>query len=420
MKKQTVENIFSFFFITVILVMPYGAIILPFILALFTVYVFSFFCFNKSWKSRINIKVSLLPIFAIIGLISIINSNNYYGGFKVLERHISFIVLPLSFFLFANHISLSRKKVSLALLISLLICYLYSIIHFNINYSFFDIFYKSKGINHFIQLIRLIGFPIQHPSYLSFIILIGLIFISKNNYKNRYLQALIFIVILFSLIFLVLLGSRAAIISVFALLFYFMIKLLFKKRFIFFLIILGILIFSGSSVLKYTRLGNTIKNIQKSEQNYKKSDSRLIIWQNAITLIKQKPVLGYGIGDALDEMIKEHERTGFKEGVKKRLDAHNQFLETWLQSGIFGLISLILVFAFPFYQSIKKRQELLFLFLLISFIQLLFESMFIRLAGVVYFSFFYSYLYYYYYAPGGEWEQEKKAISQLTKTKEIS
>ena len=159
----------------------------------------------------------------------------------------------------------------------------------------------------------------------------------------------------------------------------------------------------GVFIHKNTRLGETIQHATMTTQK-ENSEPRIIIWRNSLKVIKRKPIFGYGIGDANDELEKEHKKTEFIDGTIKRYNAHNQFLETWLQSGIFGFISLLLVFAVPLYQSIKKKQELLFLFLVVSFIQLLFESMFVRLAGVVYFSFFYSYLFYVYYAPEGEWE----------------
>ncbi len=249
-----------------------------------------------------------------------------------------------------------------------------------------------------------------HPSYFSYLILIYLSYAYFSLKKLNPLNYFHLIFILFCSITLLLLQSRAALVTLFFLLFYGIIKLFYQRRYIQFTLLFIIIVSGGVFAYKYTRLGETIKHISVSENN-NQTDSRLIIWKNALTTIKQKPIFGYGVGDALDVLIEEHKRTGFEEGVEKRLDAHNQFLETWLQSGVFGLISLLLVFAIPLYQSIKKKQELLFLFLMISFIQLLFESMFIRLAGVVYFSFFYSYLYYVYYAEGGEWENISSPIN---------
>ncbi len=112
---------------------------------------------------------------------------------------------------------------------------------------------------------------------------------------------------------------------------------------------------------------------------------------------KEKPLFGYGIGDAKIKLIDVHKNRDIKIAFKERYNCHNQFLETATQTGVVGLIVLLLVFAIPFYQAIKKKQELLFLFLSICFINFLFESMLQRIAGVVFFAFWYSFLWFVYY-----------------------
>ncbi len=380
--------------------MPYGAKFLPPILALlYTLSIIVFIIpFLKSSEFKFNKVILLLPIFAIIGSISLFYTKNTIAGLKILERHISFIILPFLFLLNFKRL-LTLKSILFFLSISLLISFAISIFLYQTKFSFIITFNQTKNIDHFIRLIRYRGFPIEHPSYYSYLILIYIIIVFNYRIKEVLFKILIITCTIMSFIFLFLLGSRAAMISIFALLLYFIIKQFFLKRYVLFAITISFLILSFYSVINFTRFGNTVIKINKKNKNVSQVDSRLIIWENAINLIKQNPILGYGIGDALDEMIKEHKKTGFTKGVERRLDAHNQFLESWLQSGILGLISLILVFVIPFYQAIIKRQEMLFLFLLVSFIQILFESMFIRLAGVVYFSFFYSYLYYFYYYP---------------------
>lgn len=126
-------------------------------------------------------------------------------------------------------------------------------------------------------------------------------------------------------------------------------------------------------------------------------DVRFSLWENAVIVWKEKLIFGQGIGDSKDRLLEVHKERNIEDAVKKKYNCHNQFLETATQTGLVGLAILLLVFAIPFYQSIKKKQELLFLFLMICFINFMFESMLQRLAGVVFFAFWYSFLWFVYY-----------------------
>jgi len=126
-------------------------------------------------------------------------------------------------------------------------------------------------------------------------------------------------------------------------------------------------------------------------------DMRITLWKNALIVWNEKLIFGHGIGDAKSRLIDIHKDREITEAYERKYNCHNQFLETTTQTGVIGLIVLILVFIIPFYQAIKKKQELLFLFLMICFINFLFESMLQRLAGVVFFAFWYSFLWFVYY-----------------------
>jgi O-antigen ligase len=131
--------------------------------------------------------------------------------------------------------------------------------------------------------------------------------------------------------------------------------------------------------------------------NVEEIDVRFSLWKNAIYVWKEKQFFGHGIGDAKEQLMRIHKERNIESALENNLNSHNQFLETATQTGFVGLSLLLLVFAIPLYHSIRKKQELLFLFLMICFINFLFESMLQRLAGVVFFAFWYSFLYFIYY-----------------------
>lgn len=392
----------------VILALPYGMRFLPILLStLFIVWFISLFIPKRTEGVNLKqIKLYLLPLLGVISLISLTYSENISMGTKVLERMISFAILPFLFYTEGKKpIKNSIETLFLLLGTSILISIIILLINFQLKIGFEKISgipSLSKIIIQFryFMVVHSLGL---HPSYYSYLILIFLLYPIFRLRKHHKFKRLFIILGGVSILSIIFFNSRGALLTLMFLIAYGLIKQLYRKRYFLFGTIVAISILAGYISYNHTRLGNTLKEITEKKEGQKK-DERLILWKNAINKGMQNPIFGYGIGDALNELIEEHRRQEDYGAATKRLDAHNQFLETWLQSGVFGLVSLLLVFALPLYQSLRKKQELLFLFLMISFIQLLFESMFIRLAGVVYFSFFYSYLYYVYYYPGGEWD----------------
>ena len=74
---------------------------------------------------------------------------------------------------------------------------------------------------------------------------------------------------------------------------------------------------------------------------------RLDWYQNAIELIKEKPLFGYGTGSFKTEqakLIKDRKTTPTP-------DPHNEFLLTWEQIGVGGLLLLLSLLTVPLYQS---------------------------------------------------------------------
>lgn len=388
--------------------MPYGIKFLPQLLS-FSFLIWFISCFLPKKISGVFLHdktIYLLPAFALYTTLTLLWSSEVMTGAKVLERMISFVIMPFLFITLGKKTKIKIEYVYLILGLSIAIStisifvqfsHMKEIILFQHMSSIAEIF---KNVRYFIQTH---DFAI-HPSYLSYL---SIIYLSVSIFHSKFKNTIHIVFTILAIVLIIALNSRGALLTLLFILAYLLFKQLYLKKYALFLIIAFFLTSFFYITYAHTRLGDTVRNFNNSTV-VKTEDPRITVWRNSFSLIKEKPIFGYGIGDAIHVMVEKHEENNFKHGVERRLDAHNQFLETWLQSGLIGLILLILVFTFPFIQAIRKRQELLFLFLSVSFIQLLFESMFVRLAGVVYFAFFYCYLYYVYYAQGGEWEEEKQ------------
>jgi hypothetical protein len=68
------------------------------------------------------------------------------------------------------------------------------------------------------------------------------------------------------------------------------------------------------------------------------------------------------------------------------------FLTTWIGTGLVGITLFVLLFIHGFYQSVKRRSWLLFVFMLVSLLTMFFEDSLETQAGVSFFAFYYSFL----------------------------
>jgi O-antigen ligase len=115
---------------------------------------------------------------------------------------------------------------------------------------------------------------------------------------------------------------------------------------------------------------------------------RSVIWPQAISLIKENPIKGVGLGRSIEALSNKYLAIGYPKGVDNRFNAHNQFLESWLQLGFFGIFWWILFIGYMLFLSIRKKEIWLghFIFLLVCY--LLVESLFESQMGMVAVAFF--------------------------------
>jgi O-antigen ligase len=115
---------------------------------------------------------------------------------------------------------------------------------------------------------------------------------------------------------------------------------------------------------------------------------RLLIWKESLNLIKQKPILGYTPGDANDALYQAYEKQGLTGALEKKLNAHNQFLQTTIGLGGIGFLILLGMIFYSVWFGIKSKNELQLFFGLLITMNFLVESMLQTSAGILFFVFF--------------------------------
>jgi O-antigen ligase len=80
-------------------------------------------------------------------------------------------------------------------------------------------------------------------------------------------------------------------------------------------------------------------------KEYTSMGIRVVMWQNSVELIRERPLLGYGLG-GLEPAYAAHIKdraSGWKAIVTG--DPHNQYLAAWIDAGIVGLIAFVFMLA---------------------------------------------------------------------------
>ncbi len=115
------------------------------------------------------------------------------------------------------------------------------------------------------------------------------------------------------------------------------------------------------------------------------SDIRFQIMANAWTVIKECPLTGVGAGDRMDVLVP------FYDSPENAFCPHNQFLDTWLATGVFGMLILCLMLLSPMLTACKKKQVLPVLINTMLMVGLMVESMFERQMGLAFTAVIYVY-----------------------------
>ena len=255
----------------------------------------------------------------------------------------------------------------------------------------------TSGENYFYYYKLSWFFHVGHYAmYLVFAACVALYFLAKEE------KSIIKMFYIFSFLFLsvviILLSARAQIVAFLAVIACAAVFFLFKNenriKGIFIIAALFIttmlsLYFIPATRERFKSAGNEFNQFfnNKNAGSYA-SYLRLAIWQTGVDVIREHPLSGVGTGDAKDELIKRAKEKNYHIIVKRNLNYHNQFMQTWAAIGLPGFFALLFSIIIGTAYSLKRKQFLATAFFIIITISFLTESMLERQAGVIFYSFF--------------------------------
>jgi len=361
--------------------------------------------FNFRSKVRHLISENKLPNFFlfisiyILYVIGLIYTSNFaYASFD-LEIKLTFLLIPVVFFS-SDFTKFDRKRiinVSTSFIwgcfLSSILSMLYSCYLYQSNNTSFWFFYTFASAFH-------------HPSYISMYVVFAMTTIIylliKGLIKNRRLKYLLFLLLIWFTVYVIMLSSKAGILSLLiGIVFWFGYWIIKKRNYLIPTIVVIIFLLSialGAKKIPIVtnRITSSFQALISNKNDVNTEDGtvqRIEIWKTSLDIIKENFLIGVGTGDVKDELLKHYDEKGMTFAKANNLNAHGQFFQTFITLGLLGFVSLIMLFLFPIYQSFKKQNYIYLVFLIIIAINLSVESMFENQAGVVFYSFFNSFLF---------------------------
>lgn len=306
------------------------------------------------------------PFLLLVSLmtISLVRSEYFAVSFKEYIIFLSYFIL---FFLVINNI---KQKQQFDIFIKLFfftsfVVALFALLH----YYGLDPYLKDIP-----QLISTIGQKNWVSNYLAMIfpILFSYFLLEKNNSKIIYyllLSLLYTILIIFQSRGIWISASLTLIIGIFFLYKFRLANILKEnKRWLFLIFITFVLItiiYSTQNPLNKSTDAIPQRIISIYEDNFSSLNPRLLIWNTAFEMIKDRPFLGIGIGlfkmDYLDYQAGFLEQNSYYlKYLSRAEEAHNEYLQLAAELGIIGL-GIFLYILFIFYGSalkfLNKKEE---------------------------------------------------------------
>jgi len=340
-------------------------------------------------------KVFLFGMLYLLYLIGMIYSSNAGYGWMDLETKAGILLFPV-FFATTGTAIMTGKYVRTLLYsfvisvaaVSLFLLARAAILYTGVNDP--SLFYYSSLSYH------------KHPSYFSMYLVFSITFLLYMLERPGRVMLpvglyLHYIILLLMSVMVFLLSSKAGIFSLCLVFVLFAAWQCSHGRFVRSAVYLAGI--SGLLVISFTLLPAGQNRFRQAQEVVSRSEDiaagtsestgeRILIWRASLEIIREHWPAGTGTGDVKDVLTEKYREKAIVHAFDRKLNAHNQFLQTFIAIGLPGVVTLLLSFILPGYMILKRRQFLYAAFLSVVFLNLLVESMLERHDGTVFYSMF--------------------------------
>lgn len=358
-------------------------------------------------------------------LAGLIYSVNIHQGMFELEKKMALFLMPLllgtSPRMPLKDLHLVFKAFVFSCTLATLFCFVYAIYRnyqedYTLSYLYNAIFHDIHVPNGYTYLnywyftYELFASAVKmHPVYLSMYIVFDsclIVYLWWNKPElTKKKRLMVLVLLMYNFLVILLLSSRTQLFSYILLGTIFLLyqsylsgKMLRSILFMLTMYAAGLAIILFNPVLKERFIDSNKPKTHFTDNKYGAGglSLRMYKWRYAMETIKKSPLIGTGTGDAQDELQLTYKKHDFSIAYDERYNAHNQFLQTFLELGIVGLFLLCLGFFTPLYLAVKRRRWLYVVFILVFLISCLTESMLEANKGIVFYAFFNSLFAFYF------------------------
>ncbi len=326
--------------------------------------------------------------FFLIHAIGYFFSDNKAVALFAIEKKLGFLLFPI----FLYSASYSEKQFNKIIIGFIAACAVTSLFCFGrIIYRFYnegatDFFYKE--FSWFI-----------HPSYFAMYLLFAfmlLLLVMKDRIPEMKRTYLVSLSLLFH-VSIYFCSSKMGLISALLLV---PVTLIVSMKVNLKILLAGIFIIVAGLIVTYKFFPEPFERINVavkvlfSKDTINKNDVestavRILIWEESIKIIKENFLFGTTPGDLTDRMNSAYQQSGMTGAYANSLNAHNQFLQTFIGTGLIGFIVLLVMTFYAFFSSLIRKHYLLALFSLMVILNFMVESMLQVHAGFIFFVFFF-------------------------------
>jgi len=395
--KNTEKIIYTWLCIAIV----YSSLFLTYLNSILSILLVAFWLiFSKKEFDISTLKSRLMILFIslfVIGIVGLAYTNNSKAGIATLETQSAILFFPLVFGTTSVLDSSMLKKINTHLLIAAALASVAGV-----GYGIYN--YVESGNIEQLTGDHILLFHVVRPVTMGLFCLLALIIAFERHNESsakskRWLYALIGLMTLMIL----LLSIRLIIACWFLIVFYYLLTIIKQRLYKIFSVSIAILLLIVSSFIIPTAKKqwkelfdfsstSTIALDKDSSlgRSWRGKALRVAIWKCSADVLKKHWLTGVGTGDVQDSLQKTYENRKFYfASMYNRYNAHNEYLQILLATGLPGLLILLSCILYPLLNYRKKFSgNIYFLFLLLFAVVGMSESILEVNKGIIWYSFF--------------------------------
>lgn len=285
-----------------------------------------------------KLPVIILVIFSLSQIISVFYADDFYNALFEIIKFLTIISSAFLIIFFLSDINIKTIKTLVVF---------FGIILFLETFFGLTEYLNTYRIREFSGIKKLLRANSENVNFQAVLNALRICFVLLGIYLFEKKYTLLFHILYFlGILTVFLITSRATFIALTIITILFGVFLTYNKRdyknvgvlILSFFLAYFISLQSSKRLIEEEVSKKTVTTITTSDES---SYVRLLLWGNSIELIKQKPIIGHGLGSYQNKTIPLESKQRIAWRISKY--PHNDFLQTYAETGIIGFLSLLIL-----------------------------------------------------------------------------